>query len=263
MNPEFSYFPDERPAVMVVSHERSGTHFLMNTLAACYGYVSQPWIDLDAPAENILRLYDRPKIRDILLDMAKRPLANLVKSHHAADFFTGELPRVLPRYVVFVIYRDPVPVMVSFWRYLHKHFPGDPVVLWQSCFESGPKVADPLTFAGAAPAGRVLRYQVQQHATMIQRWAAHVRGWLAVAAEQPRVVPVRYEDLDVRYEDTVRTFANVLGRPPQALVRPARDVNVISGGPADPLGTGVAPDLEALRRYCRAEAGDTMALLGY
>ena len=35
-------FPDERPAVMVVSHERSGTHFLMNALAACYGYVSRP-----------------------------------------------------------------------------------------------------------------------------------------------------------------------------------------------------------------------------
>lgn len=249
---EFTYFPEERPAVMVVSHERSGTHFLMNTLAACYGHVSVPWIDLDTPWHNILHLHDRAKVRDILLELTQRPLANLVKSHHPADFFSGELERLTQRYVIFVIHRDPVAVMLSFWRFMHR-LPGD----------GGPKVGDPLTFARAAPSGRLTRYQVQQHANMVQRWAAHVRGWRIVAAELPRVVVVRYEDLDSRFEATVQSFAGVLGRPPQALTRPPRDVNVIPAGPHDPFGTGVPPDRDALRRFCGDEVGDTMTLLGY
>ena len=40
----------EQPAkknCIIVSHERSGTHFLMNTLALNFGYISEPWINLD------------------------------------------------------------------------------------------------------------------------------------------------------------------------------------------------------------------------
>ena len=35
-----------RPKVLVVSHERSGTHFVMNSLALNLDYVSSPWINL-------------------------------------------------------------------------------------------------------------------------------------------------------------------------------------------------------------------------
>ena len=34
-------------SVLVVSHERSGTHFLMNSIARGYGYTSTPWVDMD------------------------------------------------------------------------------------------------------------------------------------------------------------------------------------------------------------------------
>ena len=51
--------PGKRP-VMVVSHERSGTHFTMNSLAACFGYASMPWIDLDHDVFNIN--YHDPRI---------------------------------------------------------------------------------------------------------------------------------------------------------------------------------------------------------
>src|SRR5580692_3676771 len=102
---EFTFFPEPRPAVMVVSHERSGTHFLMNSLAACYGYVSLPWINFDHPTQSVLDIYSRGAIRDLLLGMANRPMANIVKSHHPPEFFTGELDRLSQRYVILVIYR--------------------------------------------------------------------------------------------------------------------------------------------------------------
>lgn len=34
---KFSAFTSYRPPVMVISHERSGTHFLMNSIAQAYG----------------------------------------------------------------------------------------------------------------------------------------------------------------------------------------------------------------------------------
>ncbi len=44
---------------MVVSHERSGTHFLMNTLALNFGYIAKPWINFDGwdegPKTEIVR----------------------------------------------------------------------------------------------------------------------------------------------------------------------------------------------------------------
>ncbi|HVC93684.1 MAG TPA: sulfotransferase domain-containing protein [Pirellulales bacterium] len=247
----FTLFSEPRPAVMIVSHERSGTHFLMNALAACYGYVSMPWIDFDRQTFNINFFYP-PEVCDLLLALADRPLANVVKSHHPPEFFAGELRRITERYQVFVICRDPTAVMVSFWRYMHQ---------WP--WNAGPKTLDALSFARAAPSGRMICHQPRQYASMMHRWAAHVEGWLEVAANCPRVVIVRYEDLDSDYETTVRGFTAHLGRPPRSIVRPARDYNVIPGGPRDPTGKGLSPDLDALRRLCLASVGPTMSRLGY
>lgn len=244
-------FPDKRPAVMVVSHERSGTHFLMNSLAGCYEYVSAPRIDLDPNDVNI-NYFLPANVAHVLSDIAARPVANIVKSHHSVEFFASELARIVQRYVVFYVYRDPVKVLLSYWRFLHQ-------------FKSveGPKIADPLDFARAEPCGHMMRYQMRQYPSVISRWAAHVDGWLAAAKDQPRIIPVRYEDLDSRFEDTVSGFAAVLGRKAKAIVRPAPDFNVIDGGPKDPTGKGIPPDTEAIRVACRQSAGPIMERLGY
>lgn len=152
----FSLFSQMRPAAMVVSHERSGTHFLMNSLAACYGYVTTPWIDFDRPPFEI-NFYHLPEVRDLLLGAADRPMANVMKSHHAVDFFRGALQEITQRYVLFVICRHPAPVMLSFWRFMH-----------QWAWNEGPKLADPLSFAKAEPCGRMMRYQMRQFANMLK-----------------------------------------------------------------------------------------------
>jgi hypothetical protein len=247
----FTLFPEMRPAAMVVSHERSGTHFLMNSLANCYGYVTTPWIDFDRPTFNI-NYYYLPEARDLLLALADRPMANVVKSHHTVEFFNGELHRITERYVLFVICRHPVPTMLSFWRFLHQ---------WP--WNEGPKTIDPLAFARAEPWGRLMRFQMRQWPSMLERWAAHVEGWLDAADGSPRVVVVRYEDLDQKFEATMQGFAEHLGRPAQALVRPVRDYNVIPPGPVDPAGNGLSPDIDGLRELCRKQVGQTMSRLGY
>jgi hypothetical protein len=247
----FTLFQERRPAAMVVSHERSGTHFLMNSLAACYGYVATPWIDFDASTWNINYFY-LPHVRDLLLGMAERPMANVVKSHHAVDFFQEELASITRRYVLFVICRHPVPTMLSFWRFLHQ---------WP--WNEGPKAVDPVAFAKTEPWGRIQCYQMRQCTNMLARWAAHVEGWLDAAADCRRIVVVRYEDLNENYEATVRGFATPLGRLPQAIARPPRDSNVIPPGPPNPTGCGLSDDLVALRKLCQDQVGPTMSRLGY
>jgi hypothetical protein len=251
-NAKISVFLEKRPAVMVLSQERSGTHFLMNSLAACYGYVSEPRVDLDISSFNINYFYP-PEIADLLLSLATEPLASVVKSHHSAEFFAGELPRITKRYVIFYMIRDPVAVMLSQWRLMHSY-------IWRE----GPKVADPLTFARAEPCGQMMRYQMRQYPNMLQRWASHVDGWLKASEADSRIVVVRYEDLNTRYAKTMGNFTNLLERKPKVpMLRPDRNVNVVPGGPEDPSGLGIPPDVDALRELCQTEVGTMMARLGY
>jgi hypothetical protein len=69
----------------------------MNALAACYGYESAPRVNLGLPTVNS-NYYYPPRARDTLLSLAARPMANVVQSHHPADFFAAELPRLTERY---------------------------------------------------------------------------------------------------------------------------------------------------------------------
>lgn len=254
MPTEYTYFSEPRPAVMVVSHERSGTHFLMNSLAACFGYVSVPWINFDIGNENVLARHTRAQLRQTLLGLAERPLANIVKSHHTADFFTGELNNLTQRYFVAVIYRHPADVMLSFWRYMHHYRAAD---------DAGPQTADPIAFAKAHPSGLIDRYQTQPCASMLERWAVNVRSWHLAAQSNTRIAFIRYEDLDRKYEATMRSLAPFLERDPHSFARPARDKNVVPRGPEDPMGTRTAPDVLALRKLCWETVGDVMQLLGY
>lgn len=122
---------------------------------------------------------------------------------------------------------------------------------------------DPLSFAHAEPCGRLMRYQMRQSPSMLKRWASHVDGWLDAAAEFPRIVIVRYEDLDANYERTVRSFEPYLERPPQQIVRPAREHQSTFPGHIAPAMSETSLDTAALDELCRQQVGPTLARLGY
>ncbi len=245
---KIAVFADDRPPVMVISHERSGTHFLMNSIARAYGYTSKPWLDLDQHQIQLNYFYP-PSIAEALEYFASQRIASIVKSHHSAAFFDGVLDRILRRYVVFYIHRDPVEVMQSFWRFMHG---------WH--WHEGPKCADVLTFAAAEPEGHMLRYQTHQRRNMLDRWAHHVQGWHDAARGQPRLRLVPYAALKNDYAATISDFAEVLGRQPADLSPPSPDVNVIKGG-APVLNAPT--DIAALRALALQEIGDTMKAMGY
>jgi hypothetical protein len=233
---------------MVASHERSGTHFLMNALGAAFGYPSAQYVNFDEPDLNI-NFFDPAAVGLSIRHTTAQHRGAIIKSHHAIEFFQPAFPAVAHQLTIFYIYRDPVDVMISFWRFMH---------YWS--WHEGPRAPTALEFATAEPEGHLLRYQMRQRATMLARWASHVEGWTAAAERNRRIVLVRYEDLRDSYADMIARFSAIIGQAPQSTTPPDRTGNVVPG--ADPASLP-DPDASALREVALREVGPTMRLLHY
>lgn len=245
-----SLFNEDRPAVLVASHERSGTHFMMNSLQAAYRYAAHPWFDFDTPPLSI-NLYSPSLVSELLRSYADRPVRTLVKSHHHFDFFSSAFNPVSERWIVFYVHRNPVDVMISFHRVIN---------YWD--WHEGPRRPNALQFALAPPEGRMMRYQTTQHETLLHRWASHVEGWLRAAQSDRRIIPVSYDQLNNDYQRTLESFSRQLGTAPKSLIPPSADQNVIV-----PRTRAHIPYDEGERSALREEAlrivGATMRKLGY
>ena len=253
MDIRFATFPAPRPGVIVASHERSGTHFLMNSLASGYGYTVRPRVDLD-PMWIPLDDRDPGAIEGFLDRLAVERSASIVKSHHAVEFFEDVLDRIIERYIVFYIYRDPVDVMLSFFRFIHSADWGQEA-----------RRSDPVAFALHRPEGAMRRYERRQHDSLLHRWQDHVEGWVSAAATRTRVVLVRYEDLRDNFEETMSSFAGVLGAAPSNVAPPPPDLDTIQAPGHGLIGalSRAGPFVSALRDSARQAVGTTMGRLGY
>lgn len=247
----FASFDSDHKAAMVVSHERSGTHFTMNALAGCFGYVSKPWVDLDHTEINI-NFHHAPSMEKVFDFIIEKRCASTVKSHHSAEFFESVLSRIEGKMEVVYVVRNPVDVMVSFWRFLHT---------WN--WVEGPLAATAAGFAESAPMGRLMRYQWRQHETMLHRWADHAEGWLNAAAAHPNVHVVRYEDMVSDFPGAMRGLADAMELPLRSDSPPGRESNVVQKGkrPFDPAPG--ADDRDAVRTVAKARLGPRLETLGY
>lgn len=185
--------------IMVVSHERSGTHFLMNTLANNFGFQSHPWVDLDNP---IWLPYVPQNIGRELLLIAQNNETEMaiVKSHHNVKFFEGILDDISKLYHIFYIYRDREDTLRSCW----KHFKD---IREKQNWNGGPYCQTYEEFKRSEPYAACMRYQYQQYPTMEERYNDHVKGWL----EQGNVITVKYEDLNEDFNKTVMTIKDRIG----------------------------------------------------
>jgi hypothetical protein len=248
---EVTVLPEGRRPILVVSHERSGTHFTMNAIAAAFGYVSAPHISLDRPQFNINFFYPQLLAETVRQVGSRRP-ANILKSHHPAEFFGETLDAVAAVWRIVYVHRHPADVMASYWRFLN-------TLQWNE----GPAKPTVLEFAMAPPWGRLMRYQYSQHPNMLERWAAHVEGWVDAAERTGLVHVVRYEDLAGRYAETVRDIGAMLGQAPGSLAPPSRDENVIKAGPVA-FNPSLADDNRAaVGELARLRYPELMTRLGY
>ena len=204
----------DRPRILVASHERSGTHFTMNALAANAGYISNPWINLDY--QTGLNMHAPQVMAQVFAAYAKKPALNIVKSHHQIAFFEAALPSILKDFRIVYVVRHPRGMLPSLMRYLNA---------WS--WDEGPRCATPAELMRQEPSGAMLRYQKRQVPNMVARWRAHVEPWARKARETPGIEVVRYEDLDERFEETMAGLMDRLGLPPGPLKRPQADREVV------------------------------------
>ncbi|MBF0369456.1 MAG: sulfotransferase domain-containing protein [Magnetococcales bacterium] len=236
------------PRVIVISHERSGTHFLMNSLAASYGYVAKPWINFDSDQFNI-NYFHPPRVARFFQQFSSYPLSQIIKSHHHVDFFAGVLEEITQSFIILYIHRDPRGVMPSFWRFNN-----------QLAWREGPQTETCQQFIRAQPGGRLLRYQINQQKSMVHRWQSHVSGWVSAARHNPHIQLVSYEKLRDDYRGVMEELSPLLQHQPTAFTPPDKLTNVVSPN------TGYQPQCqfgevdEAFFQEC---AGDLLAKLGY
>ena len=122
--------------ILVASHERSGTHFLINAIGLNFGLDAKIWIDLDEAVPN-------PYLPNDVIDALKIATQSgkvFVKTHYAAEFVVPVLPVAAQFYHIFYIYRDMEPMMESFCKHLNS-------IIWNE----GPKVEDGKELASAEP----------------------------------------------------------------------------------------------------------------
>ena len=184
--------PQGTQKIIVVSHERSGTHFLMNTLDDNFGYISYPWIDFDT--EYIDNPYASENILEFIDIVRGKPILELFKCHYEVNFFWQILEQLFSEFRVFYIYRDGHDTMESFCKHLNGFD-------WRV----GPKVSDGMALAVTEPSGALMRYQMWQYKTMWDRHFCHVAQWrnLRYSRFKDQIFYIRYEDLRDNFDNTV------------------------------------------------------------
>ena len=251
MSSESTPLPNGRLPIMVVSHERSGTHFTMNALASCFDYVSAPWVDIDWHHFNI-NYFHSPSLKNLLLNVAGLRVANLAKSHHEFAFFKEFASATEGLLSIVYVYRHPSDVMASYWRFLHT---------WD--WTEGPMEDTALGFATAAPMGHLMRYQYRQYPTMLDRWGNHVEAWVGAAQRANNIHIVRYEDLAQRYEDTITRLGRRLGLAPSRIVPPPREATVVQAGTMKFAPRAGSDNRDAVAELALARFPALMDRLGY
>ena len=204
---------------IVVSHERSGTHFLMNALALNFEYISKPWINFDY--EIPINFHSSKELSEFFRKMHDLPILNIVKTHHHFSFFQDFIDYLAEQYHIFYVYRDPRDVMVSFWKLIRD-------LSW----DEGPKTDSVTSFMRTAPRGAILRYQKEQSQTILHRWQDHVTGWIDFAEESDnqKVIVICYNDLNLKFEETVEKIGTIINHPVEKQERPNKEDNVIHPG---------------------------------
>jgi hypothetical protein len=237
---------------MVVNHERSGTHFLINSLSESFNY-SKKSLDFDHTDVNI-NYYAPKNILSILQKLSKVHLANVIKSHHPVGFFSEILGEILDDFHLLYVYRDPRDVMLSLWKQIR---------FWD--WHEGPGTETLPEFIRSAPSGRMMRYQQHQEPSVLHRWESHVRGWMIDTSEllRNKIIYVKYEDLHSDFDSTMQTLAKRVGIDSYSIVRPLPSENVVppvSKGEVGGYRKHLTPEDD---QFVKSVIGGTMNELGY
>ncbi len=188
--------------LMVCSHERSGTHFLMNSLSSSTFYTNEPYLDYDSLGSAINFFSKKSifsfihKCSDISTNNGLFCVNSIIKSHFPLPLIGDDSINILK---IVYIYRNPVDVFISFWKFLHR---------WK-WFE-GPKLDSPLELMRSRPCGQSQRYQIENYHTYFSRWANHVSSAYIASKKIKNITCINYSDLLFDYANSIEDLCDQL-----------------------------------------------------
>jgi len=208
--------------ILVVSHERSGTHFLIDSIAL-NSNLSNKQIDVYTehylpPSEQQLVSYKNNLQRDIRGHFGKSS-DKIFKSHHDVRFFDGMLEELKKEFDILYIKRNPLDCLTSCYYYYLRHPHVDfPFSQNLDDFLFGIKPFDHLTDSA---------YSFKRSQNNVLRWLNHTHGW-----EKAGVHTTTYESLNLNFQFAIRSIFTTLQlegpmyfqRPPLGGVAPRKGV---------------------------------------
>ena len=183
-----------KPKVLVVSHERAGTHFLINSIAFNFGYDNR---QIDVPEGELdIKWFEQ---------WFGREENRIFKSHHQAEFYVDIIDELIKGgFKIFYMYRDGRDTLTSCWSYFNKA----PVEVFPHCKTVGELIrTDPRKW----PFDRA--YSKVGLPNMVRRWAWHVGSWqrLRSKCSYGSTCLVCYEELYSDFGKTIDIVEVFLG----------------------------------------------------
>ncbi|RMD84873.1 MAG: hypothetical protein D6808_06225 [Candidatus Dadabacteria bacterium] len=234
--------PDNMKNILVVSHERSGTHFLINSIAKNFSVYSNLELSFGG---------DPRDLSSLILSICNRRDRRIFKSHHQAYFFEEVMDKLLENFHVFYIVRDGRDVVRSCYDYFNAV--GLDIFPQTSSLKELVWI-DPTKYAFDGG------YSKKKGSNMFERWALHAESWLPY---RDVITIIRYEELKRKFNLQIKRIGSAIGmEPPQAPSMPTvKDRGIVnrkglSGGWKGSLSDA---EIELFLRVARNIAPD----LGY
>ncbi len=202
--------PAKKPGakkILVVSFQRSGTHFLINTISDNIEGVDRGWVDVINTTGNKWVNSVTPdnlpsKIREQLIEKYyPHEMSRCVKTHYQGSVFEKNIDEILKYYDIFYIIRDPRDNMVSCYNFYNK-----------TNFEDFIKEPDFSKFirkdiSSARTETQPFSYSIKKANNIVKKWYQHVNSWIKL--KEKGVHFIKYEDLKYDFEKTMKQIEEV------------------------------------------------------
>lgn len=207
-----------KKVIICVSHERSGTHFLMNSISCNSHYTVNPFLNFDnKPFGDVVNFFDNTDINNFFNKIAflkknqkNFGLASIVKSHHMPNNFDKLFDN--DKFIFINIFRDPFDTLLSFWKFI-----------WRWDHHEGPKTESLFKFLSHKPEGQMLRYQLYTYDTIFDRWANHINSWYEYSQKYNNIIMINYRDLKNNFLLSLNKLLTKIEIPSKKIIEPNKE----------------------------------------